>query len=53
MYHVCEACIRWVSVHFCEVLLFKTRQQKVHHVCFLYFIKAQRFVDIVIAHKYK
>ncbi len=37
IYHVCEACICGLSVHFCEVLLFK--------------IKAQRFVDIVSAHK--
>ncbi len=36
--------------NFCEVLLFKTRRQKAHH-CFVYFIKAQRFVDIVSAHK--
>ncbi len=34
----------------CVTLLFKTRRQKAHHVCFLCFIKA-RFVDIVSAHK--
>ncbi len=44
IYHVCEACIRWVLVHFCEALLFKTIRQKAHHVCFLYFIKAQRLL---------
>ncbi len=29
----------------------RLRRQKEHHVCFLCFIKAQRFVDIVSAHK--
>ncbi len=29
----------------------RPRRQKAHHVCFLYFIKAQRFVDIVSAHR--
>ncbi len=37
IYHVCEVCIRCLSVHFCEALLFK--------------IKARCFVDIVSAHK--
>ncbi len=27
IYQVCEACIRWLSVHFCEALLFKTRRR--------------------------
>ncbi len=37
IYHVCEAFIRCLLVHFCEALLFT--------------IKAQRFVDIVSSHK--
>ncbi len=41
-----------VRLVFAELRVFKTRQ-KAHHVCVLYFIKAQCFVDIVSAHIYK
>ncbi len=48
MYHVCEA-IRWVSVHHCEALLFKRRQKAHPLFSYLFYQKAQRFVDIVSA----
>ncbi len=40
-------------VHFCVALQFTERWQKACPVCFLYFTKAQSFVDIVSAHTLK
>ncbi len=36
IYHVCESCIHWLSVHFCAVFLFKKRR---HIIVFFMFIK--------------
>ncbi len=50
MYHVCEAYIYlyiYILISFIFVKRFCSRQDDL----FLYFIKAQRFVDIVSAHK--
>ncbi len=39
--------VRHVFTEFRFIFLFKTKRQNAHHACFLYFIKAQCFVDIV------